>query len=285
LWKLLDKENANPDIIRLIWVGLGSGPILIYDYWVINSLPILSGWNAQNLTPSPPIWDLLISIAPAIFLAILAAHHVRKSKERVPRILLVWLVACLVLLYLPFNLQRRFISGFFVPVALLAALGVEQIASKNIHRYRSYMIALFTFSLITNFIILVTAFFAVQTHDLQIYLTEGEAQAFSWINDNLPEKSLILAGPDTGLYLPAYTHAAVVYGHPFETLNAQHLEDAVIGFFSSWNEEQIKNFIEDTQVAYLFIGPRERELGTLKLLENWQLVYENIAVTIYAIDK
>ncbi len=115
-------------------------------------------------------------------------------------------------------------------------------------------------------------------------LGQAVAAARRWINVNLPEKSLILAGPDTGLYLPAYTHATVVYGHPFETLNAQHLEDAVIGFFSSWNEEQIINFIGDTQVDYLFIGPRERELGTLKLQENWQLVYENMSVTIYAVD-
>lgn len=285
LWKFLDKENAKPEFLRLIWVGLGSAPILIYDLWVINAHPVLSRWNAQNLTLSPPVWDLFISIAPAIFLVVLAARHFFRSKETVPRTLLVWLIGCLVLLYFPFNLQRRFLNGFFVPVALLAALGVQYLAADSAIRFRRYVSVLIALSLPTNLIILATAVFGVQTHDAQFYVTKGEILAYSWINTSLPENSLVLASPETGLYLPAYSHASVVYGHPFETLDADYLESEVTSFFSGWNEQQVISFIDDFQVQYLFLGPRERLLGNLIIQENWQLVYESMQVTIYAVDQ
>ncbi|MGW8224283.1 MAG: hypothetical protein ACWGOY_01020, partial [Anaerolineales bacterium] len=48
----------------LVFVLLGGGPVLAYQFWVSNNDPVLLIWNTQNITVSPAIWDLLISYAP-----------------------------------------------------------------------------------------------------------------------------------------------------------------------------------------------------------------------------
>jgi len=282
-WKLIIKENFKEDILRLFWIGLGSAPILVYDLWIIYTHPVLSGWNAQNLTPSPPVWDLLISTAPASILAILAVRMYVKSTEQPQRLLVVWLVVCLVLLYVPFNLQRRFLTGYFVPVALLAFHAIEHIASNNPRRYRRLVASIFAFSIPTNIIVFLIAIFGVLGLEPQIVLGKHESLAFEWIDENLTYESLMLAAPDTGLFLPAYSSIRVVYGHPFETLRAEEQEASVISFYSEWDKDQITSFITDSKIDYVFLGPRERNLGNLPIQAVWQVVYENPGVVIYAV--
>ena len=285
VWKLSAKEGIKPDIFRLIWIGIGSAPILLYDLWIINSHPVLSGWNAQNLTPSPPLWDLLISTAPAVILAILAVRLLVKSSAQPQRLLIVWLVVCFVLLYVPFNLQRRFLTGYFVPVALLAVLAMERVGSNHPRRYRRWIASLFAFSIPTNIIVFLIAVFGVIGLEPQIVLDKNESLAFTWIAENITPDSLMLAAPDTGLYLPAYSSIRVVYGHPFETLRAEEQEASVISFYSEWGQNQITSFLASTQANYVFVGPRERDLGKLTIQADWQIVYENQGVVIYAVGS
>jgi len=283
-WRLVAKENFKADVLRLFWIGLGSAPILVYDLWIINTHPALSGWNAQNLTPSPPVWDLLISTAPASILAILAVRLYVKSAEQPQRLLIVWLVVCFVLLYVPFNLQRRFLTGYFVPVAFLAFHTIERIASNHPRRYRRLVVSLFAVSIPTNMIVLLIAVFGVLGLEPQIVLIKHESLAFEWIDENLSNESLMLAAPDTGLYLPAYSSIRVVYGHPFETLGAEEQEASVISFYSEWNQDMFSSFLIGSDVDYVFLGPRERSLGNLPIPANWQIVYENPGVVIYVVD-
>jgi hypothetical protein len=62
-------RSTNP-MFRCILVFLFGAPLLLYDMWVARVDPVLAGWNAQNLTPSPQLWDLLLSFSPALLLAV-----------------------------------------------------------------------------------------------------------------------------------------------------------------------------------------------------------------------
>ena len=54
------------EFIPTIAFGLGGGLLLVYQYWSIVSDPILALWNSQNITVSPNIVDLIISLISAI---------------------------------------------------------------------------------------------------------------------------------------------------------------------------------------------------------------------------
>ncbi|MDH5506801.1 MAG: hypothetical protein OEZ02_06235 [Anaerolineae bacterium] len=285
LWKLLLREKFRAEVLLLGWISLGSLPVLLYDYWVASTHPVLSGWNAQNLTPSPPPWDLLVSLSPAIFLAVAGILAASRLKDVPARLLLSWTWLCLILLYVPFSLQRRFFSGFYVPIALLAAWGVQQIAGQKMRRFRLLVIVLFILALPTNLLVVGAAVFGAQQHDLGIYLTTGEAQALSWINHHVEQDAVVLAAPDTGLFIPAHSRARVLYGHPFETVDAAAQEAAVTGFFSgALSPSQAAAFLTENHIAYIFVGPREQALGSLDWLASWQPVYSARGVSLYQVS-
>ena len=70
LWRLVTKAWSFDIFWQIFVVALLGLPVLAYDVWVTMVDPIFAGWNAQNLTPSPPVWDVLISLSPALLLAL-----------------------------------------------------------------------------------------------------------------------------------------------------------------------------------------------------------------------
>jgi len=258
--------------------------------------PILAGWNHQNLTPSPPIWDLLFSMTPALLLAIIGAWGLirwRKQEKMaelgLPKswsLFLVWVGLGLILMYLPWSLQRRFVIGFYIPLAGLSTIGMEIISQGRPRRYRFLVAAVFILAIPTNIIVLLAGFQATHTHDSQIYLTQPELKGLVWIEENTTPNDLVLSSPEMGLFIPPYTGRQVIYGHPFETVDAENEEKAVIDFFSGqMSETQMRDFVVDREVDYIFVGPREFALGLTKIPESWEPVYQISDVALYALNN
>jgi hypothetical protein len=112
-----------------------------------------------------------------------------------------------------------------------------------------------------------------------IYITRDEAAAFDWMAANVPAGSVVLAAPETGMYLPARTDARVIYGHEFETVNAAANQQAVEDFFAGATAPD--SFVARHHVDFVYYGPRERELGPPPELEGWRVVSTHGEVVIY----
>lgn len=256
-------------------------PFLLYDVWIAWTDPVLTGWNAQNLTPSPLLGDLLISFSPLLPLALVGAWVVWKRQTGAERLLLVWMALGFLLLYLPFGLQRRFMMGLYIPVAGLAACGLEILAGGR--RLKLSGKLLFLLVLPTNLVVLLAGWHGVQTHDRLLFLTVEEAHAFDWMANNTPPEALVLASPETGLFIPAYCGRRVIYGHPFETVRAAEEEAAALGYFLGAGTDRA--LLEKRGVDYVFFGERERALAGNTGLAGLQPVYSTGQVTIYAVNR
>ncbi|MGH2582065.1 MAG: hypothetical protein ACRDFQ_04125 [Anaerolineales bacterium] len=266
LWKLYLKSAQREDWQRLLLVGVAGAPYAFYAWWTVNHHAALAQWNAQNVTPAPSPLDLLISLSPALILALLAIPGIFKSKETRFQFLLIWLFVDLLLVYSPLNLQRRLISGIFVPVALLAVHWIHGSSARS----RISFLVLFILSIPTNILILTGALQAVAANAPQLTIYQPELAAFSWLEESAPPGSLVLAGPETGLLIPAYTDARVVYGHPFETVNAESKKSDVTEFFSGQlTSVETISYLQSEGIDYLFYGPREREIGLLPEIPGW----------------
>jgi hypothetical protein len=181
---------------RLLLAALPAAPVLFYDLWIVRVHPVLKIWDAQNLTPSPPWWDTLISLSPALALSGVAAWMMFRSRGRgfaqktvsIPqwRPLLLWAGISLVLMYLPLGLQRRFMMGLYIPLSGLAALGLEFLAGGRARRYRWLVVATFSLALLTNLIVLAGGFVAASAQNPKIYLTRDEGDALTSPSSDLP---------------------------------------------------------------------------------------------------
>jgi hypothetical protein len=282
---LREDRSFRLTLVRLMCIFLGGAPVVLYAVVAMRLDPRLAAWTAQNLTPAPPFWDLLLAFSPALLLACLGLVEVWRRKEIQIQIAGIWMVLALVMVYLPFGLQRRFLVGLAVPLAALTGFGLEWLENRIGKRVRPIAIAALVLTLPTLLLVLLVGQFGALTHDPFLYLTRGETQALAWVEAHTPEHALLLAAPQTGLFIPAHTGRRVLYGHPFETVEAEAEKAAVSDFFSNaaTNSLAAKDFLAKRKIDYVFYGPREQLLGQIPDLPGLTEVYSQAGVTIYQV--
>ena len=272
---------ASEALCRGLLVALGGVPYAAYAYWATHRDPVLAGWTAQNRTPLLPWWNMLFALLPWALLALAAWQKPHPAR----RPLALWVAAALLLAALPTALPRRFLMGLFVPLVGLTALAWRE-------AFRRHLWGKLVPLMAAPSVVLVVAAPAVlyqpatpQGRVSLLYLTRGEAEAMAWLREHTPPQAVVLAAPDTGAIIPAWSGRRVLYGHPMETLDGPRYRELVGDFFrrclkgnAAWA------FLRSEGVDYIFVGPRERELGGLPIyLPPETVVARFEGVTIYKV--
>jgi hypothetical protein len=185
-------------------------------------------------------------------------------------------------MYIPFSLQRRFMLGIFIPLAGLAVLGLRDFSMGLPRRYRMGEIITLSLSFPTILLVVLSGVHGIQTQDPSFYLTRGEVEAMEWIQENTGPEDVILASPEMGLFIPAYTGRQVLYGHPFETVDAATQRIIVERFFQDGMAgEERDQLIAANKIRYIFRGPRELRLNSKSATWKYPVVYQSSGVTLY----
>jgi len=72
----------------------------------------------------------------------------------------------------------------------------------------------------------------------------------------------VLTSPEMGLFIPAWSGRRVVYGHPFETVDAERTKARVTKFFAAaTSDAERESLLREWRAAFVFVGPRERAIG------------------------
>ena len=269
----------------VLWFGLGGLPVLLYQYNAIMTDPVLSQWNVQNQTPAPPVWDLIIALSPA-FLCLLV-YFFKYIKEIITKqpLLLAWALGSVILAYLPFALQRRFLAGVYIPVALLGILGIAAIAGGKKKRVILISSVVIFLSIISNVVIVIGGISASNNASDDLYYRQAEISAIKWLDQATPDSETILAAPRTSLIIPVYSKLRVVYGHPFETIDAdsrlQDIEKILTGKYSIG---QLNQYNHEYSVDYIFYGPTEQSYCDANPFSALSIIYNQDGIIIYSTD-
>jgi hypothetical protein len=205
-------------------------------------------------------------------------------RPRGERLLVIWLVAGAVLAYLPFALQRRFLTGYFVPVAGLAGLGVMVLKNHWPHKKVLIQRLVISISVLSNVIVLMIGLFGILGHAPEFYLTQDEAASLNWLNENSSSSAIILAGPDFSLYIPSHTGRHVIYGHPFETVDAEKEEQAVLAIYTGkMTGAEMHQFLADRKVEYIVYGQREQALEGKPAFLNYPIVFQQGKTQVFSV--
>lgn len=234
----------------VIWVG-GQ-----YLFTIHN--PLMAAWNQQNVTAAPSIWDWIVSFSPALILMFFALNKNKMEETPVTwKKMLIWATAATILQVIPFSLQRRFLLGFYIPLAAFSIQAIHLFKAKV--RKWLWPITLLL-SVPTNLVLIATGLFAVGTMPRSLFLTPAESSVYTWISQNTQPDSIILCGPGSGNRIPAYTGRRVIYGHPFETADASKNKKAVQDYFTDPTSAQSKEWLVSNHLDYIFVGDEEREM-------------------------
>jgi hypothetical protein len=277
----------------VLTIGLSALPLFAYYVFLVNYNPAMAEWNRQNVTAAPPLpGGLLIFLAGFGLPLILALPGIWRAARRFEldgdRLMLLWLVALLVLVFLPTNTQRRFSAGIMIPIAYFATRAIEDFWLQYVNRRRRTLV--FTVVAATMPISLLFTLFA----PVILFSTNPQGMsgpmlerdyigAFDWLRASTSSEAVILASDEVGIWIPGYTGDRVVYAHPFETLDATTKQADLIAFYTTATGEECSVILQRYDVRYILFGPQERELSpTPVCLNDREPVVEIGQVAIYA---
>lgn len=260
-----------------------AGIVLVYQYVAIISDPLLSQWNAQNQTPTPSLWIVLLSFAPLILFALIGlVYWAFKNCEPDLTLTAAWFISGIGLAYIPFALQRRFLLGWFIPVTIFAIIGLGKLVKFDLSKFRLLAWIIFPLSMLTNLFLLLGAWQAFIQNQPPLYLNQSQKAILEWMEQEFcPIRPVILATEEMGIIIPAYTDCRVVYGHPFETVRAEEVQKNIERIYDGdMNAEEINQFIDSFQVDYL-IWERDNRNHVSRMIQLLPIVYQNDQFILY----
>lgn len=267
-------------------LAIGAAPIMLYDLYLTRANPALAAWTAQNVTSSLPPWDYALGYGLVLLLAIPGLVSAARRRRPTDLFLLAWAGSVAVLLYVPFALQRRFIAGLHVPLAILAAMGLEQVVWGRVRpRRQALATGLFiALASLTNVLVPLVAVAGVAAGRAPLVMTQGEAGACAWLSQNTAWTDTVLAPVESGQFIPAWAGNRVVYGHPFETIDAETKQDEVSLFFergtpANWR----RDLLERHGVRYLFTDDLSLDLDPVLL--GLKLEWSGYEVALYKVEE
>jgi hypothetical protein len=255
-------------------VGVAAAPVMISVLIAFSTNPALVAWSAQNLTPSLAPWDYALAYGLILLLAFGGIVVALRRHARTDLFLLAWVGSVVVLLYVPFALQRRFITGLHVPLTVLAALGLERFVWPRLRARRRALVTglLVGLTALTNMFVPLVSVTGVAQGRHPLVMTADEAAACAWLGQNTNWTDTVLAPVDSGHFIPAWAGNRVVYGHPFETIDAETKEAEVARFFSpDATTAERRALLDRYAVRYVLVPTPETQLdlAALDLAPAW----------------
>jgi len=270
-------------------------PLVIYELSVFRTNPVYAGWSQQNITLSPPLGVYLLGYgALGILGAIGVLTRARRGSQEAQKLVfpLVWIGLVAVLVYLPWNFQRRFVEGVQVPLGLVAGVGLAEgllpVGQAQIQSHRRELLRIGAIALLamSNLYLTSGLALAAATQSPLLFLDGAMLAGIDWLGENTRWDRTVLAGPGTGNLIPGRIGHRVVVGHWMETVDyAGKLESVKRFYASETSDEERVALLKAWDADFVFVGPEERCMGGLSPVaaDYLEPVFGNEACSVYRV--
>ncbi len=257
--------------------------------------PALEAWVEQNITVSPALWWYLPAYLLPVVIAIFGVRTMRKIPHPRAALVLAWAAVVPILVYLPhFPYQRRMLEGWFIPLVILAAVGVERGAAWLARTVKQEMVRTAVVAAVASFVIValfVTSLNRILTDTYYAtFRTEptsiprGLADAFTWLRDHTNGDPVILARPLDANLLPGWSGLRVYYGQSSQTLDFDRKVERGSAFLDGEANETARQFLTASGITQAVV--RRTDTTAVETLQHLgptaALVYQNDDALVYA---
>ncbi len=253
--------------------------------------------NAGVFTPSPLHLGILFGFP--LLLAILTWIGLARRKQWQDNNLFVmgWFLGGVVISYIPTVYQIHMLNSWQIPMMILASIGLHDFIIPAIQRWRPtfssqvsrwIMIACIAAVLPSNLYLWSWRFIDLHRHTYSYYLYRDEIAALEWLKHDTEPSDIVLASLTIGQYVPAISGNTSFLAHWAQTVDFFDKESRVNHFFDpATPDAERAQTVRDFQVAYVFYGPAERQLGAYDPSTTpWlTLEYSNSLVSVYQVQS
>jgi hypothetical protein len=233
--------------------------------------------------------SLAVSLGLPLVLAIVGMSVVWRRRDQGLALLLVWPPLVTALLYLPnvANIQRRLLDALFVPIGILAAVGVTSLTARlRRARARRMQVMLVTVCCFSSAIVLAIALRFASGAFAEAYINDDTWQAMSWLSSHHQADDRVLSAPGAGQLLPAWAGVPVYVGHYSETLDYfQKIRNVGTVLSADEPDGALQNFLATNRLTLLYWGPDEVATGFRPDRRPYlHAVYRHGSVAIYRVN-
>ena len=252
---------------RAVWGGVISAPLVIYVFITFSIDPFLKNWTAQNLILSPHPLHYLVAYGLLIPFFIVGGWKMFSSGLYQQWLPVIWGIMVPLLVYLPYNLQRRLPEGGWVAITAVALYAFENQNNTSKSKVTTFKFSpnwiwLFVLLLPSTLILLATGLFAARTKIPPVFLSRNEVEVYNYLGSQAHPGDVVLASYDTGNNIPAWVPVRVVVGHGPESVHLSETLPIVESFYSKeTNDTQRIFLLEKYHVKYVIWGDSERQYG------------------------
>ncbi len=259
-YMIADMETWHEHFQRAVRAIILSCPPVIYTLIASNRDPFFQAWTRQNLILSPHPLHYLLAYGLVGLLILLALpgiwkHWFIENNDARFAFILGWALILPLLVYIPYNLQRRLAEGGWVALAALALAGIEMRPSR-------WKLVFLVLLLPSSLLLWVGGLTSASRPALPLFRPAPETAAFEFIARSAESGSVIMAAYETGNALPAWAPVRVIIGHGPESPSQEELRPRLIHFYNAATSEAERRLIlQEFRVNYVFWGPSEKALG------------------------
>ena len=267
-------------------------PLLIYNINLLTNDPTWAQFTVQNETLSPPpiyyLWGFGL-----LWLFALMGLASSSLRRRNPALLGVaaWVVTGFVLAYAHFAIQRRFLHGVTIPLAILATHSLKQIIHVSSQKWPDFVkransilfLSVFLISLSSIYLILGRSLFMLNRPS-EFFYPASLNPALAWLDENAAPDDFVLSSTPSGQLIAQKTNLRVYIGHEMETLDFNTKSQTVTDFY---NHQTDSDWLENSTARWVLYGPYERMLtGNEDFVPvGLETVYHSEGVTIYRVSQ
>lgn len=282
-------KNKSINWLKVVPLGMGALLAVIYFFYLKRIDPSFNGWSLQNVTRTPYPMSFLAGyiwlLIPAVYGCLLAW---RQKNHRL-QWLSLWFLASAFLLFFPVQTQRRFASGVYIPLGILAWYGwLNFWHNKNKHLQIGVTGVYIFLVSSTFFLLLILNIYHINNSKLLTTITRAELEAFKVFKGLSEENDIILSKYTTGNLLPAFISRKVYVGHGHQTVDWPEKIYFSNWFFKTNGQEKLKHQqLLKRKIDYIWLGVEEKESGITGLYDEqfFKKIFSNQVVTIYGVVK
>lgn len=263
--------------------AVSAGPPLYFVYLTTSDplwRQVLSQFgNAGVFTPNPLHLLVLLGVPLLLTIAVPRVVVPPRWPETWPLMVRVWALVNVPLLYIPTDYQIHMLSGWQIPLGLLASAGVFQVfvpwlaargwvrdGSAPARRWAAspwaVVALLFVISVPTNVYLLAWRVREVLRLEHGHYLYDDEVEALRWLDRSAANDEPVLGAVVLGAYVPFLSGNKTYAGHWAQTVRFADKKAAVARFFDADTPAAERaQILAGCDVGYVLHGREERLLG------------------------
>jgi hypothetical protein len=255
-------------------------PGTAYYLWLLQDTAFGTHHLKANIIPFPPIVASLFAIAPALVALVwLARRHDREQRFlAVGRWCVAWLVAAVILFFLPVPWAGKFIEALMVPLVLLT-LPAWTMLFKKMSPLSARLLLIFIVGATPLFLICSNAAWLrnpVRVH----WLGQPESVFHAWSFLKTHPRAIVMADDMwVNVWTPAWSGNTVYVGHPHETLDYV-LKEHTWQIIMTGNSDDAVRALNNLPVTDIILTSQVSAERMLQIAPNWHPVFHEGQTTV-----